>query len=152
MSRPKITGFELKYDKAIMRIAKASGSFTLKDLKDIKLAASKDHCFVAEVNSKPAGFIVFKAQKKDSRILFLAVNPKFQGSGLGGRLLKRAERHIKAHKAKRVILHTFGYSGSYNPFYKVREFYYRNGFHRLREIPNGFVNGVDKLIMVKEFA
>ncbi|MDO8646818.1 MAG: GNAT family N-acetyltransferase [Candidatus Diapherotrites archaeon] len=151
MVKIKFRSFKSQDTKSIVGIAKALGYFTLKDLKNIKDCAFKDHCVVAEAKSRPVGFIVFKAHKKDSKIHYLAVRRDFQGFGLGGRLLKRAESHIKTHKAKKVVLHTFGFSGNYQPFLKVRDFYYRNGFQRLREIPNGFVNGVDKLIMVKEF-
>lgn len=151
MAKTKLRQFKQEDSKAVLAIAKVLDYFTLKDLKNIKDWAFKEHCIVAQSGSRLVGFIVFKAHRKGGKIHYLAVRKAFQGSGLGGKLLKRAESHIKTHKAKKVFLHTFGHSGSYFPFYKVREFYYRNGFQRLREIPNGFMNGVDKLVMVKEF-
>jgi len=138
--------------KGIQRIAKVSGYFSLKDIKTIKDSALTQGCLIATVNSRPAGFIVFNTSRLRASISYIAVKDRFQGLGLGGRLLKAAERRMKAKKARKVLLHTFGYSGDHAPFYKVRDFYHRHGFQRLREIPNGFMNGVDKLVMVKEFA
>lgn len=138
--------------KSVQSIARLSGYFSLKDLKTIRDSALRHGCLLATVDSRPAGFIVFKASKPSASISYVAVKDRFQGFGIGSRLLKAAERRIKAQKASKVVLHTFGYSGNYTPFFRVRDFYHRHGFQRLREIPNGFMNGVDKLVMFKEFA
>ncbi|HIH21785.1 MAG TPA: GNAT family N-acetyltransferase [Candidatus Diapherotrites archaeon] len=151
MARVKIRAFKAQDLKAVLRIAKSLGYFSLKDLKNMRHDALKNNCLIAALDSKPVGFIVFSALKPKGKILWLAVNRKAQGFGLGSKLLKRAEGRIKARKASKVMLHTFGFSGNYLPFLKVRDFYYRHGFQRLREIPNGFMQGVDKLVMVKEF-
>jgi len=151
MVKVRVRVFKHQDAGRLLAIAKSLGYFSLKDLKNMRLDAERNHCLVATVNSRPAGFIVFKAASLKGKILWLAVRKNCQGFGLGGKLLKSAENRIKARKASKVLLHTFGFSGSYFPFFKVREFYYRHGFQRLREIPNGFMPGVDKLVMFKEF-
>lgn len=150
MGNVRVRQFRQEDAKLVVQIAKCL-DFTQKSLKTIKADAKKTTCLVAEVNSKPAGFILFKAGRQSGKIDFLAVKNRFQGFGLGSRLLKKAESCIKARKAKKMTVHTFGFSGNYAPFFKVRDFYHRHGFQRLREIPNGFMNGVDKLVMFKEF-
>lgn len=78
----------------------------------VKAYLAKSHCFVGTLNEKVVG--VFVLQPIDEQIIELmniAVDPKYQGKGIGKKLLHQAIEAAKKLKAERLELGTgtFGY-------------------------------------------
>lgn len=75
-------------------------------------------------------------------LYWIAVTPSQQGSGLGGRLLREAERRARASGGTRMYLDTSG-RAQYAP---TRAFYERNGYQVAARLEDFFAPGDDKII------
>jgi GNAT superfamily N-acetyltransferase len=78
-------------------------------------------------------------------IYWEAVSRNRRGQGIGGTLLKAAEREIKKSKGRLSLIET-----SSTPAYeKTRQFYQRCGYDEIARVPDFYEPGDDKIILSK---
>jgi len=98
-------------------------------LRNIPMDAQIGKTFVAEINEKVRGFIVISSLEGKAWINWMAVEPEYQGQGVGTALLNEAERLLLGLGMKdfRVdtVVEQFPDDNSYDLTIK---FYKRNGF------------------------
>lgn len=70
-----------------------------------------------------------------------------RGTGIGGSLIKAAEKEIRKARGRLVLIET-----SSTPAYgKTRQFYNRHGYEEIARVPDFYEYGDDKLILQKMF-
>ncbi len=68
-----------------------------------------------------------------------------RGKGIGGRLIKAAEREIIKAKGRLILIET-----SSTPAYEnTRQFYHRHGYIEIARVPDFYEPGDDKIILQK---
>jgi len=106
------------------------------------------HILVAEVSSTVAGYICYGPAPLTEGtwdIYWVAVAREKQGQGIGGALMKSAEKEIVKAKGRLSIIET-----SSTPAYeKTRHFHISQGYEIIACIPDFYVPGDDKLILQK---
>ena len=106
------------------------------------------HILVAEVSSTVAGYICYGPAPLTEGtwdIYWVAVAREKQGQGIGGALMKSAEKEIVKAKGRLSIIET-----SSTPAYeKTRHFHISQGYEIIACIPDFYVPGDDKLILHK---
>ncbi|WP_208352912.1 GNAT family N-acetyltransferase [Pseudaestuariivita rosea] len=78
-------------------------------------------------------------------MLALAVRPDFQGQGLGGALVKAAEKHLADMGQRILIVETSGTDA----FALTRKFYAENGYDEEGRICDFWAEGDDKVVFRK---
>lgn len=102
----------------------------------VKSYLKKSHCFVGELDEKIVGvFVLQPINEQIIELLNIAVDPKYQGKGIGEKLLHQAIETAKKLKAERLELGTgtFGYQLA---------FYQKAGFR---------VDSIDKDFFLKNY-
>lgn len=80
-------------------------------------------------------------------IYWEAVSRQRRGQGIGGLLLKAAEKEIRKCQGRLALIET-----SSTPAYeKTRQFYSRHGYNEIACVPDFYEPGDDKLILQKMF-
>ena len=103
---------------------------------------------VVEDNKEVVGFVCYGPTPLTEGtwdIYWEAVSRKRRGQGIGGTLLKAAEREIRKSKGRLALVET-----SSTPAYeKTRQFYSRHGYDEIARVPDFYEPGDDKLILKK---
>ena len=103
---------------------------------------------VAERGSRVAGYACWgpiPGTEESVDLYWIAVDPAFQGSGVGRALLTAAERWIAEAGRRRVWVETAG-----RPQYKpTREFYLACGYRIAAELEGFYAPGDDKVMFLK---
>jgi ribosomal protein S18 acetylase RimI-like enzyme len=102
-------------------------------------------CLTCYYNGFLCGFVTVKFSKYKS-IAFvgrLAVNPSFQNKGIGKALLYYVEQEVKKIGSKKVRLQVRQSNT------KAVDFYKKNGYNVLNELPNFYDEGADAYNMEK---
>ncbi|MGA8849859.1 MAG: GNAT family N-acetyltransferase [Dehalococcoidia bacterium] len=111
-------------------------------------SSSGYHILVAEVDSTVTGYICYGSTPLTEGtwdIYWMAVAREKQGRGIGGALMKSAEKEIVRAKGRLAIIET-----SSTPAYeKTRHFHLSQGYEIVARIPDFYAPGDDKLIMQK---
>jgi len=106
------------------------------------------HILVAHVDSTVAGYICYGPAPLTEGtwdIYWVAVAREKQGQGIGGALMKSAEKEIVKAKGRLSIIET-----SSTPAYeKTRHFHLSQGYEIVARIPDFYAPGDDKLILQK---
>jgi len=106
------------------------------------------HILVAEVSSTVAGYICYGPAPLTEGtwdIYWVAVAREKQGHGIGGALMKSAEKEIVKADGRLSIIET-----SSTPAYeKTRHFHISQGYEIIACIPDFYAPGDDKLILRK---
>jgi ribosomal protein S18 acetylase RimI-like enzyme len=115
-------------------------------LDDVK--GSGYHVLVAEVDSTVAGYICYGPTPLTDGtwdLYWQAVVREKRGQGIGGALMKAAEREIMQAKGRLAIIET-----SSTPSYEnTVSFHLGQGYEIIGRIPNFYAPGDDKLILQK---
>jgi ribosomal protein S18 acetylase RimI-like enzyme len=77
-------------------------------------------------------------------LYWMAVDPAFQGSGVGTALLEAMERRL-AGAARLIVVETAGR----DDYRATRAFYQARGYHQGRSIPDFYAPGDDQVVYVK---
>lgn len=80
-------------------------------------------------------------------LYWLAVDPAWQGKGVGSQLLGEVESRLTAQRARLLVVETSS-RADYAP---TRAFYERRGFRRAALLPEYYAPGDDLLIYLKDF-
>jgi len=106
------------------------------------------HILVAEVDSTVAGYICYGPAPLTEGtwdIYWVAVAREKQGQGIGGALMKSAEKEIAQAKGRLSIIET----SSIPAYEKTRHFHISQGYEIIACIPDFYAPGDDKLILQK---
>ncbi|HXZ95323.1 MAG TPA: GNAT family N-acetyltransferase [Dehalococcoidia bacterium] len=111
-------------------------------------SSSGYHILVAEVDSNVTGYICYGPAPLTEGtwdVYWVAVARERQGQGIGGALMKSAEKDIVRAKGRLSIIET-----SSTPAYeKTRHFHLSQGYEIVARIPDFYAPGDDKLILQK---
>jgi GNAT superfamily N-acetyltransferase len=158
MDRIKIRQFRKKDSGALIRIL--DDIFNKEDSrsakKDIIFEAElkKDHIrddwtyWVAEMDKKIIGFIgiIVYSKSKSSWISWLGVRNKFQGKGVGKKLLERVIKEAKRTRAKNLLVE----GGTLPMFKKANNLYRKYGFKDKFLIKDYWCKGDHLIVMCKK--
>jgi ribosomal protein S18 acetylase RimI-like enzyme len=106
------------------------------------------HILVAHVDSTVAGYICYGPAPLTEGtwdIYWVAVAREKQGQGIGGALMKSAEKEIVKAKGRLSIIET----SSTSAYEKTRHFHVSQGYQIVACIPDFYTPGDDKLILQK---
>ena len=90
------------YTRYIERIGKAPAPM----VADFAASIENDHLYVIEDNAEVCGFVVFYARDNYIHMENVALDPRFQGRGLGMQLIEFVEQQARADGYARVSLYT----------------------------------------------
>lgn len=91
---------------------------------DLKIHKS----FVIEEKNGVLGFITYISSEGETKISWMAVEPKFHRQGIGTKLLRGLEKELKVLGIKELRVDTLDESENYKPYEKTRAFYKKMGF------------------------
>ena len=141
------------------RILAATGMFTTAEIEvadellDIFLhqPGQKDYrIFVACQDSQVCGYVCFgptPATEATFDLYWIAVDPEWQGHGLGKKLLQFAERECQTRGGKLLIIET----SSKELYRPTQAFYLKNGYQVEARIRDFYAPGDDRLIFTRRF-
>jgi len=105
--------------------------------------------YVADHDGRAVGYICFGPTPLTDGIFdvyWIAVDPEFQGRGIGRRLLSYAEDYARNHGARKIMIET----SSRRDYEPARSLYERMGFREVARIPDFYSRGDAKIIYEKE--
>ncbi len=142
---------EKKDIPAILALAKTLNKFFPKNSLGILEALLKTQpTVVGEQGGDPIGFLVYTLRDKETaEILWMGVREEFHGLGLGTNLLETLEPMLAEQGIRKLYTSTLSYTVPYEPYEKVRTFYYRRGFKSIGTEHNFYQEGIDRLILFK---
>lgn len=122
------------------------------ELVDIYLNNSNQKDYKIFVDSEQDGFIngyVCVGQRPLTKatydLYWIAVNPSVQSKGIGTKLIKYIEDHIKKKNGSLILIETSG-----KPSYeKERRFYEKNNYNKIAEIKDFYDKGDSLVIYCK---
>lgn len=110
--------------------------------------ASGYHFLLAECGTELQGYACFgpvPGSENSWDLYWIAVAPSHQGTGLGRRLMQRAETEIRQAQGRKVYIDT-----SSSPLYaETRRFYERMGYVLRAEFPDFYRDGDGKAVFEK---
>lgn len=141
------------------RLTRATGLFredevaTAVELLDANLAGSDDYRFVGAFGDSPehtlAGYACWGPTPGTTGtcdLYWIAVDPAWQGKGVGTQLVREVERQLMADGCRLVVVETSS-RADYGP---TRRFYERRGYTRAATIPGYYAPGDDLVIYTKD--
>jgi len=78
-------------------------------------------------------------------LYWIAVDPDFQGKGMGSRLLDFLEKMVKELKGRIILADT----SSVPQYEKTKGFYLKNGFQEVARVPDYYYSGNDRITFCK---
>jgi ribosomal protein S18 acetylase RimI-like enzyme len=81
-------------------------------------------------------------------LYWIAVDRRYQGQGIGSRLLDFLEEGIKGRKGRMILVDT----SSIAEYEKTQKFYFRKGFHEVARVPDYYWPGNDRVTFCKKLS
>jgi ribosomal protein S18 acetylase RimI-like enzyme len=81
-------------------------------------------------------------------LYWIAVDRRYQGQGIGSRLLDFLEEGIKERKGRMILVDT----SSIAEYEKTQKFYFRKGFHEVARVPDYYWPGNDRVTFCKKLS
>jgi ribosomal protein S18 acetylase RimI-like enzyme len=78
-------------------------------------------------------------------LYWIAVDPDFQGKGMGSKLLDFLEKMVKELKGRIILADT----SSVPQYEKTKSFYLKNGFQEVARVPDYYHSGNDRITFCK---
>jgi len=117
----------------VLGIARALRSwFTEKGERFIQQDAEFQNVLIAEVDSKPVGFLTYFTYEGVGHIGWMGVLPDEQRQGIGTALFRAFESAMKERNIDLLQVHTLGDGVEYHPYNRTRDFYRKMGFETYR--------------------
>ena len=113
-----------------------------QDQKDYKI-----HCMVDD-HDQPIGYICYgltPMAQGTFDLYWIAVDPNFQGKGIGSRLLDLLEKEVRGMKGRMILADT----SSIPQYEKTKIFYLQNGFREVARVPDYYYPGNDRITFCK---
>lgn len=121
--------------------------FTKSALTQMKSNFKKN--LLVLVNRGTIGFVNYRINKKNIKILWMAIKKEEQGKGFGSEAIKKIEQIAKKRRIDKITVETLSYTDLYTPYKSTRKFYLRNGFvYRL--IKKSKKKGYDDLVVMEK--
>jgi len=142
----------------IDRILAATGMFSAAEIEvadellDIFLdkAEQKDYLIhVAELQDEVCAYVCFgptPATEATFDLYWIAVEPKYQGHGIGKKLLHFTEQECRSRGGKLLIIET----SSKELYRPTQNFYLKNGYQIEARIKDFYAPGDDRLIFTRK--
>ncbi len=163
---PPIDGFVYRRDpraedvEAVRGLVESTGFFSPAEVdmaadlvrQRLKFGPAADYEFLLAEDSKGslAAYSCFgpvPCTEGSFDLYWIAVNPGFQGGGLGRDVARRTEEIVRSMGGRRLYAETSG-----RPQYaRTRAFYEKNGYRRASLLENFYARGDDRVTYVKEF-
>lgn len=125
--------------------------FPKETIPMIEFSLKEHKALVGMLDKKIVSFIVYELREKQmAEILWMGVGEEYHGLGLGTMMLEHLEQALKQIKFKQLVTSTLSYTVPYEPYEKVRTFFYNRGFKALGIQSNYYEEGIDRLILVKQ--
>ena len=105
---------------------------------------------VADVGDHVAGYVLFgpvPLTEGNYDLYWIAVDPNIQGGGVGRRLMKHVEEHVRQRGGRLLCLET----SSQGSYLRTRKFYEQAGYIEESCIRDFYKPGDDRLTYVKRF-
>lgn len=142
--------------KAIMAIADAIGLFEAQELEELSnmlaeyfdSSLDSDRFWITYDDGEPVGVAYYAPEPYAYgtwNLYFIAVHPKRQGEGLGGKLLHYVEQTLTAQSERILLVETSGLPN----FELTRAFYRKHGYEEEARIREFYKAGDDKIIFRK---
>jgi|GEM_PF-5412988 len=146
-------GRDLPQIKCIMRDGQVFGDVDVKGITKMMANYLENpdgdelRTFVCSIKGEISGFVVLgKDMGEDTwEIFVISVSPKYQGNGLGKRMIRYAEDHIR-HKGGRIIFISTSTAKDYGP---ARRLYRRCGYTQTAKLRDFFYDGDHRIILQK---
>jgi ribosomal protein S18 acetylase RimI-like enzyme len=116
-------------------------------LKDENQKDYKIYCMV-DGQDQPTGYICYgptPMTKGTFDLYWIVVDPKFQGQGIGSKLLDFLEKVLR-EKGGRIIL---AETSSIPEYEKTQRFYLEKGFREVARVPDYYDQGNDRITFCK---
>lgn len=145
--------------EAVMEILNSTGSFyphetsvAIELIDDrLKKGPMSEYLFIfADISGSVAGYICYgpiTITHERFDIHWIVVRKEHQGKGIGGMLLREAEKDIIEKNGRYIFVDT----SSRLEYQKTREFYRRYGYTEVARIPDYYADGDDKIVFMKNF-
>ncbi|MCX7786595.1 MAG: GNAT family N-acetyltransferase [Spirochaetes bacterium] len=142
---------------SILEILHRTGMFTAEEIEVarelidawLNNPAQKDYIlYTAEREGQVVGYVCYgptPATEGTFDLYWIAVDPQFQGSGIGKQLLFFIEEAIRKARGRLIVIET----SSQEKYSPTRTFYERNGYTLEARIKDFYREGDDRLIYVK---
>ncbi len=99
------------------------------------------------------GFLVYTLRDRETaEILWMGVDEDYHGLGLGTLLLQSLETILDEKGIYKLVTSTLSYTVPYEPYEKVRAFYYHRGFQSIGVEQNYYDTGLDRIILFKDIS
>lgn len=147
----KIDDTELKAKIADMILHKLPQWFGIeKSILEYINGLKEKYFYAAYNNDNVVGFVSLKINNKyTGEIYVIGVLEEFHRCGIGKKLIKKIEDHLKEDKYKYMMVKTLGDSCDYEPYKRTRMFYESIGFYPIEELKEIWDEENPCLIMVK---
>jgi len=116
-------------------------------LKDQNQKDYQIHCMVND-RDQPLGYICYGPAPMTQGtfdLYWIAVDPRFQGQGIGSRLLDFLEERVRGREGRMILVET----SSIPPYEKTQKFYLQKGFQEVAKVPDYYGLGNDRITFCK---
>lgn len=117
-------------------------------LKDPNQKDYRIHCMVDD-QDQTTGFICYGPTPMTEGtfdLYWIAVDPDFQGNGIGSKLLGFLEKVLEGLKGRMILADT----SSVPQYEKTKSFYLKNGFRDVARVPDYYHPGNDRITFCKK--
>lgn len=144
---------------ALVALAEGTGVFqpheivALREVLDDYHAANQSEghvCHTGVDGERVVGFVYYAPVAMTDNtweMWWLAVDKALQGHGLGRTLVAFAEQDVRGRGGRLLLIET----SSTPHYHPTRQFYTRNGYRQVAQIPDFYHDGDDKVIFAKKF-
>lgn len=135
----------------ILELAMALSEFFPADfIRVIDKDLGKQPALVGLLGGDIVGFIIWMYRDtQTAEILWIGIKEQYHGLGLGTMMLQSLEQEVKKKDVTRLVASTLSYTVDYKPYEKVRAFYYNRGFKSLGIQQDYYLEGLDRLVLLK---
>jgi len=142
---------------ALLAICGSMGLFPPEELSVIQklfddyhasTAASGHMAFACDVGGTPVGVAYVTPKEMTDRtweLLMIMVDATRQGEGVGSRMVSAVEDAVRATNGRMLIVET----SSTPEFERTRQFYLKNGYAEVANVPDYYADGVGKTSFTK---
>jgi D-alanine-D-alanine ligase len=157
---PVLRGLRLADREPLLKLMETSGVFNPEEVAAmlerveqtlVRNERSDFHFIIAERDERVAGFVCYGAVPRTGgayQVFGLAIVPSAQGTGLGLRLLRAVEARVLT-AGGRVLL---GETSSQPGHTQARQFFLRQGFRLVGDVPDFYREGDGRLTYAKYLA
>jgi N-acetylglutamate synthase-like GNAT family acetyltransferase len=123
--------------------------FDKKARKNTPIDFKVNKSIVAVENNKVLGFLNYFSKEGVVVVNWLGVKKDYRRKGIGASLLGWIEKEARKLNSKYIQVETLSEKYKYKPYEETRNFYYKKGFKKIREL-KAARKGWDNLILLEK--